>query len=766
MIQMILQKLKKNKLLIAVLLMSSLFQVNSFFVYAQTSSISGLVQSKSSKETIIGANVYIKSINKGARTNKEGFYSITKIPSGEYIITITSICYNKLVDTIKLAKGQSLRKDFLLEGSSFSTGQINVIADREVEKRAIPISQVNIPIQQIKEIRIGGESDVFRSIQYLPGVLSSSQISSGLYIRGGSPDQNLVLLDGATVYNPSHLFGFISSFNSDALKDVELIKGGYPAEYGGRLSAVLNITQKDGNRENVEGVLNIGAISSKLSLEGPIGNGSWFVGGRRTYFELLKAAIPDDPTNPLPDFNFYDLNAKISQNFGDNDKILLSAFNSQDHLAYSSFGVGLDLTLANQAISGKWTHIFGDDLFSNVLVSGSKYTNNFRGDNSGYKFLIDNSIQDYTAKVNFEWFTDEFITTKFGLEINNYTFNYLQNFTGETDSTQSGSSGGTTNFQVKDWNYAAFASVNYQIDSSFSIQTGLRATYFDLAKTSKLDPRISFKYQINDDLAIKLAYGIYHQNLKLATNPDFSFFDTWLGTDSSLNISKSTHYIVSFDTKPIDGYDFNVDFYYKDYQFINELNRNAIKIVNGADALFEGKGYSYGAEVFVQKKIGDFTGWAGYGFGYVIADFDSINLGNEFRPKYDRRHDFKVVMQYHINDTWEVGANFMLQSGQSYTGATSRWQLMLPGQNVGVGKIVPSDRYGLRLPASHQLNVNASYKTTIFGLNSKIVLDIFNLYNRRDIWFRFYNTSSTGETKLEDVKLLPIIPTFSIEIKF
>lgn len=765
----------KNKFITFILLTTFLISSKNIDLYSKETiianndngTISGLVVNKEDKETLIGATIRIKDQKLGAYTNKSGFYTIKNIPPGKYIISVSSVGFEKVEKEITLSKGENKRLDISLNVSkSLKSEEVSVVADRFEDKKQITVSKVNIPIEQLKEIRIGGESDVFRSLQLLPGILTSSQISSGLYVRGGSPDQNLILLDGSTVYNPSHLFGFISTFNSEAIKDVELIKGGFPAEYGGRMSSVLTITQKDGNREKVGGSAGIGILSSKLALEGPIGNGSWFISGRRSYFDLIKSFVDEDPTAPLPDYNFYDLNAKITQDLGENDKLFLSGFLSSDKLEFSTFGIALDLGIENQLGAIKWQHI-DKDYFATLNVSASKYINNFIGDNSGYNFLVENSISDYTVKGNFEWYNTEELTTKYGFEINNYDFKYLSNFTGDTDSTQEGSNNGSTNFSVNDINYAVFAQTNYQMDSSTSLQAGVRGSYFTLSDKYKIDPRLAIRHQINDDIVLKGAFGVFHQNLKLATQPDFSFFDTWLGTDSTLNVSRSIQYILSLETKPFEGYDVNFDIYYKTLEYINELNRFALEVENGADALYEGQGRAYGAELFIQKRVGRFTGWAGYGYGFVFGQFDSINNGNEFRPKYDRRHDIKIVGQYELDEDWEFGANFTFQSGQSYTGVTSMFMTRLPGMNYGRTKTIPSDRYGLRLPNTHQLNVNASYKFDFWGSPARLILDIYNVYNRRDIWFRFYDTTTeSGKIEVEDVRLLPIIPSISLEVKF
>jgi hypothetical protein len=266
-------------------------------------------------------------------------------------------------------------------------------------------------------------------------------------------------------------------------------------------------------------------------------------------------------------------------------------------------------------------------------------------------------------------------------------------------------------------------------------------------------------------MAIKGAWGIFHQNLRLATQNDFSFFDTWMPTDSTVIPSRAYHYIISLETEPFQGINANFDIYYKIMENVSELNMNALQGETVADVFYIGNAYSYGAEIFIQKKYGKLTGWFGYALGFIRAKFDSINNGESFRPKYDRLHDFKLVLQYNIDKHWDVGASFTFQSGQSYTGATSRFQTRLPGQNWGKGKIVPSQRFGLRLPPSHQLNINASYSFNMFGLPAKVIADIYNVYDHKDIWFRYYNTTQK-ETTVEDVSLLPILPTISFEIKF
>lgn len=730
--------------------------------------LNGYVKDSLTGETVVGATISIIGTKNGGYTNKSGYYSIQDLTPGKYKVRVSMVSYKQFEQLIDFKMGDAIRKDFIIIPSQVTTNEVNVEADRDIETREISISKVNIPIAQIKEIRIGGESDVFRSIQMLPGVLTSSQISSGLYIRGGSPDQNLILLDGATVYNPTHLFGFISTFNSDAIKDVELIKGGYPAEYGSRLSSVLNITQKDGNRNNFGGVASVGLISSKLSLEGPspVGKGSWFAGGRTTYFDLIKGAIDNDPKTPLPDFGFYDINGKLTQEVGQNDKFSLSGFLSRDNFNYVNAGLDLNLFMGNKCGSFKWTHIFGDKFFTNVIISGSKYNNGMITSLSGYNIKIENNIFDYTLKANSDWFASDNLTINTGFEMTNYSFEYIRNFSGDDKSSNEGTNQGSrVNLMYHDWLYNAFIQGNQKIGDLMSVQAGFRGSYWTDAGKFLIDPRLAYRWQIQENFAVKASVGMFHQYLRLAGDPNFSLFDTWLQTDKSVEPSEAIHYILSFETSPVEDYDLNFDLYYKTLSNISEVKLTATEGSQVKDFFYNGKGRAYGGEIFLQKKVGKFAGWMGYALGWVEAVFDSINSGKKFRPKYDRRHDFKIVVQYQFNDHWSFGATFMFQTGQSYTAATSRFEAEMPGTYPGEGKVIPSDKYALRMPPSHQLNVNANYLTKMFGNPLKISLDIYNVYNRRDILMRTYNTNN-DVTSIEDVKLLPIIPTFSIEYKF
>lgn len=726
--------------------------------------LSGFVRDSATGETLVGATVQLRETRAGAATNKSGFYSINGIADGDYSVVVSYLGYATREIALGITGGEAKRLDVSLVAELLEMEGVTVERNRMDDDRQISVSRVNIPLREISQLRVGGEADVFRSLQFLPGVLASSQISSGLYIRGGSPDQTLVLLDGSTVYNPSHLFGFYSTFNPDAIKDVELIKGGFPAEYGGRMSAVLDLVQRDGNRNKFEGKASLGLIASRLSLEGPVGNGSWFVGGRRTYIDMLTALIETEQS-PLPSYYFYDLNAKITQDLGPSDKLFLSGFLAKDQMSFTSKNdLSLDIGVENRAAALRWTHLFSGSVFSDFHLSWSDYSNGLDNERKGFNGVIDNRITDLTLKGNIQWFANSDLTVVAGVEASRYALQYLQQFGGAVDSSTSDSET-PYDIDTEDYVVSGFSQVNYQFSALVSAQAGLRANYYQLRDVLSLDPRLAFRLQLQPDIALKAAWGMYHQYFRLASVPDFSFFDTWLPTDQTVDPSLAMHYVLGMETRPWFGYEFNIEAYYKDLYNVSEL-REFVTRSNAVNEIFyNGRGESYGLEFFLQKRAGNFTGWAGYALGFIESQFEELNSGKPFRPKWDRRHDLKLVAQYRLNDRWNLGASFTYQTGQSYTAQTSRFQTTFPGDNLGIGTTVPADLYGLRLPASHQLNINANYHTTLFGQPAMLLFDIYNVYSHRDIWYRFYDTSG-DVTEVTDVLLLPILPSVALEITF
>ncbi len=732
--------------------------------------ISGTVYDSLSKEPLVSATVLVQELQKGRFTNADGYFILPQIPFGTYHLRITYLGYRPKIISITVSPQNPRRvlKIFLVP-DTLELGEVVVEAEREIEKREVIISRVHIPLQQLTSVRIASERDIFRTLQYLPGILSSSQVSSGLYIRGGSPDQNLILLDGATVYNPSHAFGFYSTFNADAIKDVQLYKGGFPAEYGDRMSAVLDITQKEGNKTAYHGKLIIGTLSSQGSVEGPIPllpRSSFFLAGRRTYLEIVKPFLPEDPENPIPDFYFYDLNGKITMLPGDDDKVSLGGFLTRDIFRVRNAGTHFTFGILNRVASLRWAHVFTPQLLLTALGSASYYENRLDGSNFGFDFQIKNFIQDLAFKVTTEYYPTDRLSLKAGGEYHHYRFQFYQNFTGKRDTVIQEGSGrfGTIHFDVPDETFSIFLQGSYKLTDLLLIQAGIRSLTMGLRDLTVVMPRLALRYQFHPDFSVKLLWGIYKQYFYLAYQPNFSFFDTWLPTDPLTNPPTAQHYILSVEGYPLPNIKTSVDVYYKPMKHIAEFNRFSISGNSTRDIFLFGDGIAYGIEIFAQKKTGKLTGWVGYAYGYVEWQIDSLNNGKPFNPRYDRRHDFKIVLNYQISRRWEAAASFFFQSGQPYTPATSRFQSRFPGENPGRGVVIPADLYSLRLPPSHQLNLSIRYHTTIFDLPAIFSLDIYNVYSRRDIFARIYDTTSEVTT-VTDVKLLPIVPSFSVEVE-
>lgn len=725
--------------------------------------IKGIVRDSVTQEPLSFATVFDSTSRRGLYSNRDGGMKLCSMKPGQHTLVASMLGYGPRTVIVDVVQGDTVHVTFDLAPTTINTNNVVVTADRG-QFEASAVSTVSIPMQQIRQMRFGGESDVSRAVLMLPGVLAASQVSNGLFIRGGSPDQNLVLLDGMTVYNPSHLFGMISAFNSEAVQSVELQKGGFPAEYGNRMSAVMNVTQKDGNRERIEGMVGVGLLSSRLALQGPLGNGSWFVGGRRTYADLLMGALPQDPQDPFPRFNFHDLNVKVSQYLGTH-KFTLSGIQSRDVLTLDQTGLFFDVGVGNAATSLSWQHAMSSGLVLHATASASQYVNHFSGRNDGQSFGISNSITDYSLRAGADLALGDRIQMKAGYEGTLYRFAFDQTLEGARLTEGNTPTKGPAHMNFTDDVHGAFAQASFEASPQLTIVGGLRAGYWTMKNAVTFDPRLSLRYQLSDDITIKGAWGLYHQYLRMAAVPNYSFFDIWLPTDETAPISRADHYILSVETRPTEDLLFNVDVYYKRQHNINEVNTLQTSTSTVADIFHFGSASSYGIEFFLQRRYGALTGWIGYALGWVDAQFADVNGGLTYHPKYDRRHDFKVTLLYDISDTWEVGATFTLQSGQGYTAATSQFGPTLMGEGMQGGMVMPSQQWGRKLPASHQLNMVVTYKTTLADMPFNIVLDIFNVYARRDILMRTYETDG-GQAKASDVQLLPIIPTISAELRF
>lgn len=737
------------------------------FTFAQKASVSGYVTDKSSGETLISANVAILENNRGTATNTLGYFTIPELEPGTYTLACTYIGFELFKKTIVLKDGESLRLDIALESNVLSGEEIVVTSTRlEEEKKGIGTTEINTEL--IMSLPKVFEADVFRSIQLLPGVKAASDFSSGLYIRGGSPDQTLILLDRTTVYNPSHFFGFFSTFNPDAIKDVRLYKGGYPAEYGGRLGSVLTIYNKDGNRNNLEGTATIGMLASRLSVEGPYKRGSWMFSARRSTLEPLLAALRENIDNIPSKFYFLDFNGKINFDTSQNDKFSLAFYSGQDKVSFPfADDADFDLDYGNKTLSGNWTHIFNEKLFSNFVFTGSQYFNYPKLEFGGTPFERRNNIFDYSVKSDLEYLPNQKHNIALGIWAGTLTIRLKDRF----DNQPSFSSRSHSRYG------SIYISDTWRPNDKWKVIAGLRSNYLSDGDYLRLEPRISFEYKANDRIRLQTAYGRYNQFLTLITNEAFSGFDVWLTADEGVNPSFGDQFIIGAKTIPLKGYGLDIELYYRTMNDIFELDP-FIPDVSGLEYpdLFRiGTGDAYGAEVFFEKRMGSLTGFIGYTFAYTWKKFDNYNNGisnpagngRRYPPKYDRRNDLNIVLSYQLNRKWKTTVSFNYATGQAYTEILGRYSINnSPWTNdllntFTVGKINAS-----RLPAYNRMDVSFSRLATFFGLGeSEWQFQIINVYSRRNIWFYTYDFDE-NPIKRTEVPLLPLLPSLSYTVKF
>jgi len=722
--------------------------------------ISGFVKDSASGETLIGATVKVKSLKRGAITNKSGYF-VLHLPSEEnLLLEVSSIGYKTYQETINLKAEEKRSVTIALTSSSILGQEVTVETDKERERQEPQVSRINIQPAQIASLPKAGEADLFRTLQTLPGVQTASEISSGLYIRGGSPDQNLILLDGSVLYNPNHLFGFFSTFNSDAIKDVELIKGGFPVEYGGRLSAVLSVTNKDGDLNQTKGKFSLGLVSSRATIETPIGSGALSLSGRRTYIDLiLKASGLQEELN-IPNYHFYDFNGKITQNPSQNDKLSLSGYGGEDKLDFENEKAGstVGFNWGNKSGSLQWTHIFDADLFSKFNVNASNFFSRLDAGSGGEGFSWDNKIYDYTFNGSLEYFYEQEHQFKLGVQATAYNFKF---------KVQAGNNPPGGDLDLSPIYGALYLQDEWKASEQVAVTGGLRVDGIS-SRTQDigLDPRISARYILTPDITLKGSVGIYHQYLKLATNPLFSFFDVWLPVDSTQAPSVANQYVLGVSTVPFEGYTLDVEAYYKNMTNLVELRPNIISGKTLRDIHFVGDGTAYGIEFFLQKQIGDFTGWLGYSLAWTNRTFPELNNGEEFPATYDRRNDLNIVLTYKLSDAWTIGSTFVYATGQAYTQTTALYPATHP-EDEGIILAIPGKRNGLRLEPYNRLDVSATYAFRFFSerRNATFNLDIYNIYNHRNVWFKQVDASK-NPAEVSDVRLLPILPTFGLQIEF
>ncbi|MDF1696395.1 MAG: TonB-dependent receptor [Saprospiraceae bacterium] len=768
------------------------FILTSLFALAQSNyTLSGYVRDANTGETLISANV-INAENpiEGTTTNTYGFYSIT-LPEGKYKIAFSYLGFQDQIFELDLTKNLELNVD-MDEGVTMD--EVVISAEKEAKRKNVESTQmgvIELPVENIKKLpAIFGEVDILKTIQLLPGVLSSGEGNAGFYVRGGGPDQNLVLLDEAVVYNSGHLLGFFSVFNADAIKNTTLIKGGMPANYGGRLSSVLDIQMKEGNNKKyaVEG--GIGLISSRLTIQGPLVNekSSFIVSGRRTYILDLAQPLLNGSDFEGTNYYFYDLNTKWNYRFSNKDRLYFSGYFGRDVFKFRQPKRDLffDLPYGNKTGTLRWNHLFNDKLFFNLSAIYNDYNFQFDGGQEDFLFRVFSGVRDYNLKLDFEYYPNTVHKLKYGA---NYTYHKL---TPNTASATNGEVDFSTEFLPKYANeIGLYILDDIRLNQKWSINAGLRYSIFSQIGpyTSKLtgeeygtfesaitytgwEPRFSFKYASSKDLSFKGGITWSNQYLHLVSNSSSTLpTDIWVPSTEIVEPQRGIQYAVgAFKNWKDDMYETSIEVYYKDLQnqidyadnYVNDIAREV------EDDFVFGEGRAYGAEFFVKKSSGRLNGWIGYTLSRSERSFPDIEDGRWYPTVYDRRHDLSIVANYELSKKWNVGGTFIYGSGRYFT-PIQGFYFIEQELNTFYGP-----RNSAQLSDYHRFDISFTYTPkpdSKKAFKGSWTFSLYNTYNRKNPFFINYDTetdfeSGTTTIKGEQITIFPLIPSITYNFKW
>ena len=753
---------------------------------AHPGSISGFVRDEADGEVLIGASVFLEEELLGCVTNVSGYYVIPRLPAGTYALVSTYIGYQRFKRQITVAPGADLKLNIALVAEAVEMEATVIRADsmRTVERLfAKPISEVRLTNRQVSQVPQVAEADLLRSLQSLPGILPLSDFSSALYVRGGTPDQNLYMVDGSDVYNPEHAFGIFSTFNTDAIKQVHLSKGGYGAEYGGRLSSILDVTNLDGNREEFEGTASVSLLSTKTTLQMPLGGlGSLSGSLRRTYFDQTVGRRIDD----IPDYYFYDSNIKAYLDLGPRDKLTISGFGGRDFLDVvfnnaASSKAGIHTDWGNKTGSLRWTRVFSPQLFGNFWVTGSRFTSDFEFDEANV--VERNLVTDVTFKSNLELHHSQQLVTRFGFEQKNLNVSFRQDFPA-----------GRFHLKTRPRHYSAYGVANWRPGPLWDIESGLRYDLFDGDRASQsLDPRLSAKYRFTDTINLKVAGGVYHQYLHRI--PRFIVTDIWTTSNQHQDPSRSRHLILGYQQEVGGNYQFEVEGFVKDYRNIYEFNYNFLTglqesgyddfdrpIINNTLSLFNrGDGQSVGVEALLRKDTGALSGWVGYSLARTRYGFDGVNSDRDYSPRHDRTSTVNAVANVDIRNAvrklrgqakrrdrgrWSLGVNLIYSTGQPITEPGSAYIAWVePNDPYDQIAYAPTRINDSRLPYYGRLDVSLTYTRQIGSWTVAPYLQVFNAGNRENVWFIDYDYRNSVPD-VEEQSMFPLVPTVGINVTF
>ena len=753
--------------------------------------ISGYVRDAKSGEELIGAGIGVNEIPSiGITTNSYGYYSLT-IPGGKYTISVHFIGYE--MGSFHIDLTGNTRQNFELIQKVKELNEVVVTSEKRndnITKNQMGVEKLNI--QEIKSLpAFFGERDVLKTLQLLPGIKSAGEGNSGFNVRGGTTDQNLILLDGATVYNASHLMGFFSVFNPDAIKDVTVYKGSIPAEFGGRLSSVLDIKMNEGNSKEYEVNGGIGLISSRLTIDGPIvkNKGSFIISARRTYADfvlhsLVRANIVKDSTLKDSRLYFYDLNAKANYSLSDKDRIFLSGYFGKDVLGITSFG----FDWGNSTATFRWNHLFSDKLFSNTSLVFNDFNYTLNNGSTTSPINIVSKIRDYTIKQDYQYSSGNNNQVKFG-----FIFTFHKMVPGTITSIDTNTIRKSLPINNSTEN-AVYFSHDYRISSKLTINYGFRISEFSLLSkapfyiydsynfidsvknvvdsTRKVksffrpEPRASLSYVINDQNSIKASYARNVQYLHLLSNSTTgSPTDMWIpssyNTVPEVSDQFSLGYFRNFNNN---NYEFSAEVYYKNMLHQVDYIKGAMLIFNAnvESQLIYGKGRAYGLELLLKKKYGRFNGWLSYTLSRTERRFDGINDGNWYPAKQDRTHDISIVAVYGLSRGWTLSATWVYNTGNAVTFPKGAYMI---GNRV---VFLYTDRNGNRMPAYHRLDLGATKQFARKGhYESSLNFSLYNAYMRDNAYsITFRQNETTKQIEAVQTTLFKLVPSITYNFKF
>ncbi|MEO5891737.1 MAG: TonB-dependent receptor [Ferruginibacter sp.] len=763
--------------------------------------LSGFVREKGTLETLPGASVYIPAFQYGAISNNYGFYSLT-VPAGQYEIEYSFVGFQKVSE--KLLLNQSLKLDAFMEQAEMLQEVITSANKRLPVSIDTRMSTVDISMASVKRLpSLAGEKDVFKVLQMYPGVQRGVEGTSGFYVRGGTVDQNMIILDDAPVYNANHAFGFFSVFNGDAIKSAELIKGGFPARYGERLSSVLVMNMKDGNKEQLSGEIGVGLISSRFTFEGPIqkGKSSFLVSGRRTYGDLLVQPFLKKGVHA--GYYFYDLNAKINTEINKNNHFYLSTYLGRDNMynneKESDYKSSNNFAWGNQTVTARWNHVFSSKTFGNasLIYSNyrlkSSYRDVFANEESSSNYI--SQIRDIGFKYDVDYHPNPKHVIRIGVRTVGHRFSpSIVKNTG-TQAYQNQLSGESIN----SWENNAYAEDTWRLHQLISLNAGVRASSFSTQGTTyaNAEPRVSTRILLRPGLAVKASYALMNQYLNLLSNTNLGLpTDLWVPSTKNIAPQRSEQFAVGFakDIKE-EKYAVTVEGYYKKMKnlisykegasFINiDIGETAVtpKASAWEDNITKGKGKSYGAEMLFEKKKGRLTGWAGYTLSWTTFQFAEINGGEPFRPQHDRRHNLNITGLYDVSKRIKFSFNWSYLSGSPITIMQSNYNVSASGPVGGytsssgspslAGDMAEYSKKGAYVTdAYHRLDIGIQFiKQKKHGTRTWD-LSVYNAYAKFNPFYygyeqTFSENGATVDTRLKKYSYAPFIPSITYSYKF